>query len=147
MREGNVLSRVCLFAIGEWVSHVTITHYELDLTLQPPGHVPPPSQTWDFTVLLYRTPSPNPGHHPPPRSKYGISLIRDPLSCDIWWPSLETYSNLFTSGPPSPLMLTSGGYWKMCKGAVRILLECFLVLRLNFLFHIPSLPFHVYSVE
>ena len=34
-----------------------------------------------------------------------------PPASDIWWPSLETCSNLFTWGPPLPPVLTSGGHW------------------------------------
>ena len=43
---------------------------------------------------------------------------------DIWWPSLETCSNLFTSGAPPPHCST----WGQSKWVVRILLECFLVI-------------------
>ena len=54
--------------------------------------------------------------------------IWDPLTpSDIWWPLLETCSNLFTWGP-SPLGLTSDGHWSIAKWVVHILLECFLVL-------------------
>ena len=54
----------------EGPSHVTITHDALDPTIQ---------------------------RHP----QHGVSLYRDPLGMaphyrgDIWWPSLETCSNLF----------------------------------------------------
>ena len=63
---------------------------------------------------------------PPPDIK--SHCTRTPALSDIWWPLLETCSDLFTSGPP--LVLTSSGYWSMYglrKQAVRILLECFLV--------------------
>ena len=65
---------------------------------------------------------------------HGISLDRDPQppASDIWWPSQETCSNLFTSGSP-PTLLASGGYlnkYGQCKWAVCTLLECFLVWEL-----------------
>ena len=31
----------------------------------------------------------------------------------MWWPSLETSSNLFTWGPHSQLVLTPGGHWSI----------------------------------
>ena len=46
------------------------------------------------------------------QSPWPPPLDRDPLASDIWWPSLEACSNLFTSGPL--LVLTSGGYWSKC---------------------------------
>ena len=58
-----------------------------------------------------------------------------PLATGIWWSSLETCSNLFTWGP------TFNWYWHLVaatetrtvgKRAVRLLLECFLVYRLNY---------------
>ena len=51
-----------------------------------------PLQTWDLTgqgTCLALVPPSN-----------VISQNRPPAS-DIWWPSLETFSNLFTSGTPS----------------------------------------------
>ena len=75
--------------------------------ITPSAHYLTPPRTWDLTVFL---PSP---------------------TSDIWWPSLKTCSNLFTSGPPPPPVLT----WhlvtiearKASKRPIRILLECFLV--------------------
>ena len=57
-------------------SHLTITHGELDLTVQ--GPLPRPLHTWYLTVQ---------GHLP---------------ASDIWGPSVETCSNLFAS-VPAPL--------------------------------------------
>ena len=49
---------------------------------------------------------------------------------DIWWPSLGTYSNLFTGGPLPPewhpVVATEARM--VCKRAVRILLDCVIVL-------------------
>ena len=66
------------------VSHVTITNDALDLTVQAPVGLPP----WDLI-----------GQGPP--------------ATDNWWPSLGTFSNLFTLGPTphSALsVLKSGSY-------------------------------------
>ena len=73
-REGNVFSCVCLSVCLSTVkgSHMFITYDVLDLTVKPPPH-PSPLQTWDMDPHL-------------------------PAS-DIWWPSLETCSKLFTWGP------------------------------------------------
>ena len=43
------------------------------------------------------------------RSSVG-TLIPIPTA-DIWWPRLETCSNLFTLGPPPHVFKTSGNYW------------------------------------
>ena len=77
-----------------WGPIGTITHDRLDLTLQgpsPPGggtslHRDPTHPEWDLTV-------------------------HGPSTSDTWWPRLDTYSNLFTWGTPSPPVLTSSGYW------------------------------------
>ena len=60
--------------------------------------------------------------------------VQDPLlpATDIWWLTLEICSNLFAWGPPS--RVTSGVVVAteartVCKRAIRILLECFLVDR------------------
>ena len=110
MQEGNVLTGVCLSF--SWGPHVTIIHDALELTVQAP------LQTWGMRTL---------GSHP--EMGHGDSH----LASDIWWPSLETCSNLFIgphcSGSPSPC------YWHLVatearmvgKQAVCILLECFLV--------------------
>ena len=52
------------------VPYVTITHDALDLTVSPP--------------LVPRLPHIRPGTPHPPSAT------------DIWWPTLETFSNLFT---------------------------------------------------
>ena len=54
---------------------MTITHVALDLTVQALSA--PPTHTWDLTGQ-------------------GLPQPYLPAS-DIWWPSLETCSNLFTS--------------------------------------------------
>ena len=38
---------------------------------------------------------------------------------DIWWSSLETCSNLFILGPPTPTVLTYGGDTEACMVAKR----------------------------
>ena len=51
---------------------------------------------------------------------------------DIWWPRLETCSNWFTWGPHCTGPPTSADIWWLVtavgKQAVRILLQCFLVI-------------------
>ena len=84
LREGNVFSRVCPSVIlSNKGSHVTITRDALDLTVQGQSHPPfghrtslcrDAPQTWDLTVQV-------------------------PFSNDIWWPRLETCSNLTTWWP------------------------------------------------
>ena len=83
-------------------AHVTITHDALDLTVQP-------------------LPTSNMNPEDP--------LTRTSLTSDIWLPSLETCSNMFIRphcvGPP-------GSDWRSYrqrKRAVRVLLECFLVIN------------------
>ena len=87
---------------------VPCDHYPWSIAPHCTGH-----QTWDLTV-----------QGPP-----GPKFCPGPPTGNIWWPSLETCSKLFTSGAPS-LVLTSGGYWSTYgqhKLVVHILLECFLV--------------------
>ena len=55
---------------GGGLTHVTITHNALNLTVRPSWH----------ETLLYTAPTP---------------------ASDIWWPILETCSNLFSCGPPN----------------------------------------------
>ena len=50
------------------------------------------------------------GYHPPD-TRYGN--LPHPTASDIWWPSLETCSNLFIWGPPPPVLTSSGGHWNM----------------------------------
>ena len=45
-------------------------------------------------------------------SLYRDPPVQGPLASYIWWPRLETCSNLFTWGPP-PLVLTFGRYWQV----------------------------------
>ena len=53
-------------------------------------------------------------HDPRTPAHNGSHCAWTPYSAsDIWLPSLEICSNLFTSGPTSPLVLTFGGYWNM----------------------------------
>ena len=70
-----LLVSVCLFMGREEVLNVTITHDTLDLTLQGPS---PRHQIWDYPPVLSSSAS------------------------DIWWPSLETYSNFFIWTPTPP---------------------------------------------
>ena len=67
LHESNVFSHVCLFTRGP---HVTITHDAMDVTVE--------------ATPLYRALVP---------SLYNVAA--SPAG-DIWWPRLETYSNLFT---------------------------------------------------
>ena len=107
--EGNVFTGVSLsFCSREEGSHVTITQDALDLTEHPPPLEETSLQIW------------------------GLTVQRSSLLVDIWWPSLETCSNLFTSGaPPPPPFPPPPHYcstWGQCKWVVCILLECFLVI-------------------
>ena len=103
----SVHQSVILFTEGRG-GNVTITHDVFDLTVQGPPSPTPSLQPWHLTVQ-------GPLFLPPANG--------------IWWPSLETCSNLFTSAPPP----TGADMWwllkhvQSCKRAVRILLECFLV--------------------
>ena len=82
LRKGNVFIHMSVYqsVILSRVSHVTISHDALDLNVQGP-------QTSDMG-------SPSPGSHP------SVS--------DIWWPSLETCSNMFTS---RSLLTSTDIYW------------------------------------
>ena len=53
----------------------------------------------------------------------------DPPASDIWWLSLETWSHLFTWGPPNQYWHLMAEAHTVGKRAVYILLECVLVLR------------------
>ena len=123
--EGNVFTHVCLPFLSK--REYPCDHYQwgigpqctcplqtLELSVQRPSPSPPkpqpnlPFQTLDFTV-----------QSPPPltASRHWTSLHRtlqsrphgiwtppysDPPCSDIWWPSLETCSNLFTWGSLPP---------------------------------------------
>ena len=104
--EGNIWTDPCLFAI---------------LLGQGP--------MWPLPMIhstsLYRSPDMGPHCIGTPWPQ----VLPCPPTGNIWWPSLETCSKLFTSGSPS-LVLTSGGYWSTYgqhKLVVHILLDCFLV--------------------
>ena len=77
-------------------SHMVITHDALDLTKQAPQPSPDMGPHCTGTSLNmgphYKDPSPSPPEH-------GTLLYMDPHpASDILWPSLETCSNLFTTG-------------------------------------------------
>ena len=64
---------------------------------------------------------------------------------EIWWPSLETSSNLFTSWLLPPV-LTPGDLWRTdvwCKWVVGILLERFLIFY-HFIRYKPSISFSLH---
>ena len=122
--ESRTLNQLC------YELKCALCRYRLDSMHTDENDQPCP-RTWNLTVLGLPTLAPPPprymGLHcrgtPPPR--HGT-----PLNSDILWPSLESCSNLFTSGP-LPLLLTSAGYLSMYgqhKQVVRILWEYFLVL-------------------
>ena len=69
--KGYVFSRVCPSFCRAGGSHVTIAHDALDLTVQG---IPAPPPPW-ISDLCTGPPS---------------------AASDIWWPTLETCSNLFT---------------------------------------------------
>ena len=54
-----------------------------------------------------------------------------PPASDIWWPRLETCSNLFTWGTPI-LVLISGAIEAYSKRSARTLLECFLFCKYKY---------------
>ena len=107
--EGNVLTRVCLSVHrgrrgAMWP--LPVIHWT---SLYRPSPWPRPcSSTWDLTVrgCLWTL---------------GLT-VQGPLTSDIWWTSLETCSNLFTSGHLPLPVLTSDGYrstyscfkWMVC---------------------------------
>ena len=139
-REGNVFARVYLSTGG----HVTITHDALDLTIQdlPPGPgsgsdpsrhgISRPTQLPQTCDLRTNPPHPHPHPRPalaPVPSKHGIPgrLLALPPVSDIWWPSMETCSNLFILGSPTSVHILWWSTYSLRKQAVRILLECFLV--------------------
>ena len=68
-------------------------------------------------------------YSPPPSLR--TSDLRTHLAFDIWWPSLETCSNLFTWGAPFSHRETScGGYRSMYGQYKRVvyILKCFLLI-------------------
>ena len=68
---------------------------------------------------------------PPPgpvRTSAPLYRVPAPTASNIWWPRLETCSNLFTWGrPPNQFWHLVAEECTVSKRAVRILLECFLV--------------------
>ena len=81
----------------------------------------------------------------PSRHK-GPDLTMAPAS-DIWWPSLEICSNLFTgphyTGPLLPPVLTSGGYWSMygwqvCSMHSTWMLSCFKIETFRNMYALPN---------
>ena len=81
LRQGNVFIHICSsVSYSVQGSHVTISHDALDTLYKAPKH-----QTWEPPALA-----------PPPVS-------------DIWWPSLETCSNMFTS---RSLLTSTDIYWQ-----------------------------------
>ena len=72
----------------------------------PSGHPPSPNQTWD----------------PPPPAP-----APSPSATDIWWPTLETFSNSFTRDPKKQYLVVATEACTICKLAIPIPLECFLV--------------------
>ena len=103
-----MVSLVCV-SVHRGRSLVTITHDALALTVQDPLALAfPPSRhgdPWPWSPL------PCMGTPGPTSSRYGTWY---PPASDIWWPSLEICSSLFTSGSPSTLVLISGGHWSRC---------------------------------
>ena len=72
---------------------------------------------WPFQTLVPQT------------SDMGAPALSSPHASDIWWPSLQTCSNLFTWGPPSPVQ-TSGDHQSMygcsaCGTHPTRILSCF----------------------
>ena len=111
-REGNVFVRVYLSTGG----HVTITHDALDLTIQDP----PPGLGSGSDPSRH-------GISRPTQLPQTCDLLALPPVSDIWWPSMETCSNLFILGSPTSVHILWWSTYSLRKQAVRILLECFLV--------------------
>ena len=128
LQEGNGFPRVCLF-IG--VLPCDIIHDVFDLTEQ--GSLsPPPPRTSDHQNWDSRGP-PSIWHGPPCLS---------PAS-DIWWPLLETCSNVFIWGPIPPHQywhLTSLYGWQAGNTHPTGMLSCFnsMHLQLSYLIHFRS---------
>ena len=123
LSEGNVFTGLCVSV------HMGSPFDHYPWCIGPHCAAPPPRhKTWGppIPVLPPQDMRPgNPSHTPTPSS---------PTS-DIWWPLLETCSNLYirphcTATPPP--RETTGSCLRnygQRKRAVRILLECFLVLN------------------
>ena len=142
LREGNVFTGVCHSVQGRGgVSHVTIIHDVLGLTvhgspnLGPPQHgtllcSPPQRQPSPSDMGPLSTP-PQPWLCPPYMGSHctGCPNPVPPPTSNIWWPSLDICSKVFTSGPPPPPRhLMAIETHTVGKWAVHILLECFLVI-------------------
>ena len=108
--------RICRKVVFSGVSGMPITQNALDLTLQDPN---PSAQ----------------GHGPGPHLCEPTPVqSQPPLDSDIWWPRLETGSNLFTWESHCTGTTTGTDIWKMptkeCtldEPTLRILLECLFV--------------------
>ena len=85
MREGNVINRVCP-SVSRSVHRGPQRGTMLPLPMLR-------------MTLLYSSPNPDMGHH----------WTGTPCASDIWWPSLETCSNLFTLG--TLYLHTSADIW------------------------------------
>ena len=107
LRIGNVFTRVC-----PWVS--LFVHRWVPIW-------PLPMINW---TKLYRALDIRPRTHPKP----------SPPASDIWWPSLETCSNLFISGCPHPqewhLVLAIGAHTVSASDQYACYLNAFLFLML-----------------
>ena len=116
----------------------------LTLTWDPlPWPQPPPDMgyrhriAWPWSPLDTGHEYPLALRQPPPRYDMGHmdTLVLSPAS-DIWWPSLESCSNVFI-GPHCKVPPPSQWYWQLVttkahtvgKEAVCIILECFLVVQ------------------
>ena len=70
------------------------------------------SSTWPLPMIYWTSPYRDnplvPVPSPPPCTGLPWSPPRN-----IWCPTLEIYSNLFTWGLPHSVVLTSGGYWSI----------------------------------
>ena len=113
VRRGFFQSRLSIILSTGGKFHVTISHDALDLTVQgiplvlvlPPGHgtspyratMPPGHWTSPYKDFLDSSPSPQPGLAFP--------------SSDIWWPRLDTCSNLFTWAS-RPVLKSGGQDWR-----------------------------------
>ena len=103
---------------------MTITHHALNLTVQPtPQPWPCPPYHIKQGPLAQ---SLSPGHHI--RQGCPAPTFPWPLTSDIWWPLMETCSDLFTCGPQ--LILTSGDHqsmysWQIGSMHPTIMLSCY----------------------
>ena len=131
MRKVNVFTGVCLsFCSGGGWSQCD--HYTWCIG----PHCTGPLWPWPLPDMRPRTPGPllldiRPGT-PDPIPHQTWDPPAPPHATDIWWSSLDTFLNLFILG--YDWATSGGGHWSyyVCKRLLRILLECFLVLRYLF---------------